>query len=49
MDALQRTIRTLELKMGSLQNELVSAQTTLSQCQSDYDSYKVEGRAGCVP
>ena len=38
---LQRTIRTLELKVGSIQSELSSTQAALSESQLEYENYKV--------
>ena len=41
METLQRTIRTLELKVGSIQSELTSTQAALSESQLEYENYKV--------
>lgn len=38
---LQKTVRSLEHKLAAAQNELTSSQLSLSQCQQDYNNYKV--------
>ena len=41
METLQRTVRTLELKMGSVQGELSATQAALTETRQEYENYKV--------
>lgn len=41
METLQRTIRTLELKMASVQGELTTTQVALTETRQEYENYKV--------
>jgi len=41
VETLQRTVRTLELKMGSVQGELSATQAALTETRQEYENYKV--------
>ncbi|CAI8051973.1 GRIP and coiled-coil domain-containing protein 2 [Geodia barretti] len=38
---LQKTVRSLEHKLAAAQSELTTSQISLSQCQQDYNNYKI--------